>query len=97
MNLELLIVRDSGNCKGDLTMFGGFIPKEGRFFELFIELSEQIVLGATEFRDMLANISEIERRSRNIKAIEFRVAAVESDFFGKTIRFSLLNLLGSNQ
>ena len=48
------------------------MPREGGFFQLFKELSEQIVLGAEEFRAMLEDQSHFESRSRNIKAIEHR-------------------------
>ena len=53
-------------------MFGGFIPREGKFFDLFKSLAEEIVSGAKEFRDMLANLDENEKRSRTIKDIEHR-------------------------
>lgn len=53
-------------------MFGGFIPKEGRFFEHFKTLSSLITEGATEFRDLLANLNEAEKRVRNIKDIEHK-------------------------
>ena len=53
-------------------MFGGFIPKEGRFFEHFKTFASLITEGATEFRDLLANLNEAEKRVRNIKDIEHK-------------------------
>lgn len=53
-------------------MFGGFIPKEGRFFELFKNLSELITQGAIEFRELLAHLDEAEKRVRAIKDIEHK-------------------------
>jgi len=53
-------------------MFGSFLPREGRFFDLFREASELIVLGSTEFKSMLQDLAHAESRSRNIKDIEHR-------------------------
>lgn len=53
-------------------MFGGFIPKEGRFFDLFKNLSALITEGAIEFRELLAHLDESEKRVRNIKDIEHK-------------------------
>jgi predicted phosphate transport protein (TIGR00153 family) len=62
-------------------VFGGLIPRDGRFFELFRESADQIVLGAQEFRSLLADMNtagknapmnSVESRSRNIKAIEHK-------------------------
>ncbi len=46
------------------------IPKEGRFFEHFDQSADLIVKAATEFREMLKDLSHIESRARNIKRIE---------------------------
>ncbi len=53
-------------------MFSSILPKEGRFFDLFKELSTCLVQGATEFRDLCSNLKEAERRVRSIKDIEHR-------------------------
>jgi predicted phosphate transport protein (TIGR00153 family) len=53
-------------------MFGGFIPKEGRFFELFKDQSNLITEAAVEFRELLAHLDEVEKRVRNIKDIEHK-------------------------
>ncbi|MBM4303177.1 MAG: DUF47 domain-containing protein [Deltaproteobacteria bacterium] len=53
-------------------MFGGFIPKEGRFFELFKNQSKLITEAAGEFRALLAHLDEVEKRVRNIKDIEHK-------------------------
>ncbi len=53
-------------------MFGGFIPKEGRFFELFKNLAAHITEASIEFRELLAHLDETEKRVRNIKDIEHK-------------------------
>jgi uncharacterized protein len=53
-------------------MFSSFIPKEGRFFDLFKELADCIVQGATEFKELAVNLPEAERRVRSIKDIEHK-------------------------
>lgn len=55
-------------------MFG--MPKEGKFFDLFREISDYIVEGAHEFRAMLEDLSHVESRSRNIKHIEHKADEV---------------------
>ncbi|HEY0914272.1 DUF47 domain-containing protein [Solimonas sp. SE-A11] len=51
-------------------MFGRLMPKEGRFFEYFVEHAEQLVLGAVELKALMANIGELSIRKRNIESIE---------------------------
>lgn len=51
-------------------MFGRLIPREGRFFEYFNEHAEQLVLGATELKALMSDISELQIRARNIESIE---------------------------
>ncbi len=53
-------------------MFGGFLPKEGKFFDLFKGLSTHITEAAIEFRELLAHLDESEKRVRNIKDIEHK-------------------------
>src|SRR4051812_45989285 len=62
-------------------MLSRFMPKEGKFFELFRESASQIVLGSQELRSMLVEMSPgsgtassqaIESRSRTIKGIEHK-------------------------
>jgi uncharacterized protein len=53
------------------------MPREGKFFELFRESADQIVLGSQELRAMLAELGTapehvVESRSRNIKGIEHK-------------------------
>ena len=47
-------------------MFGRLMPREGRFFEYFNEHAEQLVLGATELKALMSDISELQMRVRNI-------------------------------
>ena len=51
-------------------MFGRLLPREGRFFDLFKESADQIVLAAIEFRAMMDDMAHVESRSRKIKAHE---------------------------
>ena len=60
-------------------MFARLMPKEGRFFDLFIQHSEQLVLGAIELQALMANIGELPARKRNIEAIEHRADKITQD------------------
>ena len=51
-------------------MFGSFIPREGKFFDLFKDLAVQIVEAAREFRKMAENPSQYENHYRIIKDFE---------------------------
>jgi predicted phosphate transport protein (TIGR00153 family) len=53
-------------------MFGRLMPKEGRFFELFNEHAEQIVLGSHELVALMAAGDDIQRRAYTIETIEKR-------------------------
>lgn len=57
-------------------MFGRLMPREGRFFDLFNEHAEQIVLGAEQLKALMANIDELDERKRNIENIEHRADKV---------------------
>lgn len=46
------------------------MPREGRFFDLFNQSAEQIVLGANEFRKMIVDLPHAESYARSIMAIE---------------------------
>ncbi|HXC40678.1 MAG TPA: DUF47 domain-containing protein [Burkholderiales bacterium] len=51
-------------------MFGRLMPREGRFFDLFNELAEQIELGAKELAALMAGYDDLERRAHAIESIE---------------------------
>jgi uncharacterized protein Yka (UPF0111/DUF47 family) len=53
-------------------MFGRLMPKEGRFFELFNEHAEQIVLGSHELVALMVAGDDIQRRAFTIETIEKR-------------------------
>jgi uncharacterized protein Yka (UPF0111/DUF47 family) len=53
-------------------MFGRLRPKEGRFFELFNEHAEQIVLGSRELVALMVAGDDIQRRAFTIETIEKR-------------------------
>lgn len=53
-------------------MFGRLMPREGRFFELFNEHAEELVLGARELVSLMAIGDDVERRAYNIESIEKR-------------------------
>ena len=53
-------------------MFGRLLPRQGRFFDLFNEHAEQIVLGSRELAALMASKEDLERRTYNIESIEKR-------------------------
>ena len=53
-------------------MFGRLMPKEGRFFELFNEHAEQIVLGGRELVALMSAKDDFQRRAYAIETIEKR-------------------------
>ena len=53
-------------------MFGRLMPREGRFFDLFNEHAEQLLLGAHELAALMSIGDDIERRAYNIESIEKR-------------------------
>jgi len=53
-------------------MFGRLLPREGRFFELFNEHAEQIVLGGRELAALMVAGDDIQRRAYAIETIEKR-------------------------
>ena len=57
-------------------MFGRLMPKEGRFFELFNEHAEQIVLGSRELVALMVAGDDIQRRAYAIETIEKRADKV---------------------
>src|SRR4051812_28767209 len=57
-------------------MFGKLLPREDKFFELFRQAADLLVEGAHEFYEMLGDLPNVERRSRNIKSIEHKADEV---------------------
>lgn len=53
-------------------MFAWLMPNEGRFFELFGEHAEQILLASRELASLMAAFDDLERRSYEIETIEKR-------------------------
>ena len=53
-------------------MFGRLMPREGRFFDLFNEHAEQIVLASRELAALMASGEDRERRTYNIESYEKR-------------------------
>lgn len=51
-------------------MFKRFMPREENFFVLFDQSADLIVEGAKEFRSMLDDLQNLERRTKLIKDIE---------------------------
>ena len=51
-------------------MFGSFMPKEGKFFDLFNEHATYIVEGSRELAQLFANFDNLERRAYLIETIE---------------------------
>ncbi len=53
-------------------MFGRLMPRQGKFFDLFNEHAEQIVLGSKELAALMTTHDDLERRTYNIESIEKR-------------------------
>ncbi len=53
-------------------MFGRLMPREGRFFDLFDQHAEQLVMGAKELQALMNNVAELAERKRSIERIEHR-------------------------
>jgi uncharacterized protein len=53
-------------------VFARLMPTEGRFFELFIEHAEEIVLAGRELASLMAAFDDVQRRCYNIETIEKR-------------------------
>jgi uncharacterized protein len=53
-------------------MFGRFMPREGKFFELFNEHAALIVEGSRELAALMASGDDLERRAHNVESIEKR-------------------------
>jgi predicted phosphate transport protein (TIGR00153 family) len=51
-------------------MFGRIMPREGRFFELFNQHAELGVQCSRELAALMANLSELEVRARNVEICE---------------------------
>ncbi|MGQ0585681.1 MAG: DUF47 domain-containing protein [Gammaproteobacteria bacterium] len=57
-------------------MFSRLMPREGRFFDYFVEHAEQLVLGARELQALMTNVAELPERKRSIEKIEHRADKV---------------------
>ncbi len=53
-------------------MFGRLIPREGRFFQLFNEQAELVVLGSRELCAVLVSGERLQQHAYNIESIEKR-------------------------
>lgn len=53
-------------------MFSRFMPREGKFFELFNEHAALILEGSRELAALMASGDDLERRARNVESIEKR-------------------------
>lgn len=51
-------------------MFSRLMPKEGRFFEHFVELADHIVQASHELSALMTTFENLEHRARNIETIE---------------------------
>jgi hypothetical protein len=51
-------------------MLSKLMPREGKFFELFNRLAEQMVLCAKELKVLMSDISRVDTGARNIKSFE---------------------------
>jgi len=53
-------------------MFGRLMPREGRFFEYFVELADNIVQASHELSALMGTLEDSEQRARNIETLEKR-------------------------
>jgi uncharacterized protein len=53
-------------------MFSRFMPREGKFFDLFNEHAALIVEGSRELAALMASGDDLERRAHNVESIEKR-------------------------
>jgi uncharacterized protein Yka (UPF0111/DUF47 family) len=53
-------------------MFSRLMPREGRFFDLFSEHAQQIVLASGELAALMSSGDDLQRRAHNIESIEKR-------------------------
>ena len=53
-------------------MFRRFMPREGKFFDLFNEHAALILEGSRELAALMASGDDLERRARNVETIEKR-------------------------
>jgi predicted phosphate transport protein (TIGR00153 family) len=54
-------------------MFGRFMPREGKFFDLFNQHADQIIYGCRELAALMVHLdTQMEERARNIEAAEKR-------------------------
>lgn len=53
-------------------MFSRFMPREGKFFDLFNEHAALILEGSRELAALMASGDDLERRARNVESIEKR-------------------------
>ncbi|MBK6975276.1 MAG: DUF47 domain-containing protein [Candidatus Methylophosphatis roskildensis] len=51
-------------------MFGRLMPREGRFFDNFVAISECVLQGSRELQDLLVSFDDLERRVYRIESIE---------------------------
>jgi uncharacterized protein len=68
-------------------VFERLMPRETRFFDLFKEHAEQIVLGARELRGLMNGFDDLQHRVYNIESIEKRadkIAHAGIDLLHKT-------------
>ncbi len=61
-------------------MFGNFMPREGKFFDLFNAHADLVVHGSNELSTLLANIDTgLDGRVRNVESIERRADDITRD------------------
>ncbi len=51
-------------------MIGKFMPREGRFFDNFVAHADLIVAGAREMNSLIADVGNLELRTKNIERLE---------------------------
>ena len=60
-------------------MFNLF-PREPAFFEMFTEAAQNMVLGSRRLKEMLESYTDVDKKAREIKRIEFYQTASNGRF-----------------
>ena len=57
------------------------VPKDQKFFELFVQLSSKVLEGSRMIRDLFERYEDVERKTRQIKQIEHEADIITHEIF----------------
>ncbi|MCX5749105.1 MAG: DUF47 domain-containing protein [Candidatus Saganbacteria bacterium] len=67
-------------------MFFNFLPREEKYFEMFERASENVIVTAAQFRDLLKNYTDVEKKVRDIEELEHEGDIITHEIFDKLNR-----------